>query len=250
MIRLITAFGMCLGMFTALPLPKLPWREDARPWMPLFLPATGLLLGVFWAIPAWLFPYLNLPLTVQGIVLCALPFLLTGFLHLDGFMDVSDAIGSWQDRETRLKILKDSHVGAMAVASCGLLLLAQFAFFAAGGVDGRFLLLLPAVSRCGSAMAVTVLPPLSVSQYHQEKRPRCIPWITLLTALLLTAAGFLLSLPCGIGLAGALLGYGLSLWQAVRALGGVSGDVAGYALTLSELSGIVCYTLANCLMPG
>ncbi len=247
--RLITALGMCLGMFTALPLPKLPWREDARPWMPLFLPLTGLLLGLLWAIPAWLFPSWNLPLTVQGIVLCALPFLLTGFLHLDGFLDVSDAIGSWRDRETRLKILKDPHVGSMAVASCGLLLLAQFAFLSAGSVDGRFLLLLPALSRCGSALAVTTLPPLPTSQYQAEKRPRVIPWVVLGTAILLTAAGFLCSLPCGIGLIGALLGYGLALWQAVRALGGVSGDVAGYALTLSELSGIAFYTLANFLIP-
>mgnify|MGYP003392776405 FL=1 len=49
------------------------------------------------------------------------PYLVTGFLHLDGFMDVTDAVKSWRDLERRREILKDSHVGSFAVINLVLL---------------------------------------------------------------------------------------------------------------------------------
>lgn len=35
--------------------------------------------------------------------------------HADGFMDTMDALHSYRDRERKLEILKDSHIGAFAV---------------------------------------------------------------------------------------------------------------------------------------
>ena len=61
---------------------------------------------------------------LRGAVGALLPVLVTGGIHMDGFMDTSDALASWQSPEKRLEILKDSHVGAFAVLGCaGYLLL-------------------------------------------------------------------------------------------------------------------------------
>lgn len=61
---------------------------------------------------------------LRGAVGALLPILVTGGIHMDGFMDTSDALASWQSPEKRLEILKDSHVGAFAVLGCaGYLLL-------------------------------------------------------------------------------------------------------------------------------
>ena len=35
--------------------------------------------------------------------------------HVDGFMDTMDALHSYQPRERKLEILKDSHIGAFSV---------------------------------------------------------------------------------------------------------------------------------------
>ena len=117
---------------------------------------------------------------VQGAVLCAAPWILTGSIHLDGFMDVTDAVRSCRDLDRRREILKDSHVGSFAVIGCILLALFQFAFCTAAPnwADAKMLILIPVVSRCASAAAVAVLPKMSPSQYVQKKARAadiCIP---------------------------------------------------------------------------
>lgn len=106
----LCAFAMCQSMFCAIPFPGRLWDEKARGKMLLFLPVVGLEIGFVWAALAWAVRFLKLPALVGGLALCAYPFLLTGFIHLDGFMDVTDAVKSWRDLEKRRAILKDSHV--------------------------------------------------------------------------------------------------------------------------------------------
>ena len=43
----------------------------------------------------------------------------------------------------------------------------------------------------------------------------------------------------------AAVGYGAALWYACRQLGGMSGDVSGFALTLGELCGLAVLTLVR-----
>lgn len=148
--------------------------EKAKDKMLLFLPVVGLEIGALWAILAWLCKLLNLPALVAGVILCAYPYMVTGFLHLDGFMDVTDAVKSCRDLQRRREILKDSHVGSFAVIGVVLLMIAQFALLSSGPTDANFLILIfiPAVSRCCSALAVTGLKPISTSQYADQKKPK------------------------------------------------------------------------------
>lgn len=50
-------------------------------------------------------------------VLTVLPVLISGGIHMDGFLDTQDALSSWQSEEKRLEILKDPHAGAFAILS-------------------------------------------------------------------------------------------------------------------------------------
>ena len=52
-------------------------------------------------------------MTAFGVVL--LGVLLAGGLHMDGFIDLSDAFFSYKDRAKRLEILDDPRVGAFGV---------------------------------------------------------------------------------------------------------------------------------------
>lgn len=49
------------------------------------------------------------------LISAALPLIITGGFHVDGFMDTMDALHSYQPRERKLEILKDSHIGAFSV---------------------------------------------------------------------------------------------------------------------------------------
>ncbi len=237
------AFVMCQSMFCSIPCPWKNWDEKARPHMLLFLPLVGLEIGLLWTVLAFVMNWLPLPQLVSGAVLCLYPFFVTGFIHLDGFMDVTDAVKSWRDLERRREILKDSRVGAFAVISCGALMIMQFA--CAATIEGYFgFLLIPVVSRCCSGLAVTVLPAMSTSQYANkaENKVGHIAFYIILMAAAIAAA-FLLDGKSGVAVIGCIAGYGLALLRAYRSLKGMNGDISGYALTIGELCGLIVLAL-------
>ena len=238
------AFIMCQSMFCSIPAPQV-WDEKAKDKMLLFLPIVGLEIGAIWAVLAWGCKLLNLPALITGLVLCACPYIVTGFIHLDGYMDVTDAVKSWRDLERRREILKDSHVGSFAVIGIVLLMLAQFAFLASVSADANFLILIfiPAVSRCCSALAVTGLKPMSTSQYADRNKPKSHMVVLTVMLCIFLAAGFLLCGKYGFALVGCLVSYGLALRRAYKSLDGMNGDISGYALTIGELCAVAVYAL-------
>ena len=238
------AFAMCQSMFCSIPVPQI-WDEKAKDKMLLFLPILGLEIGAIWAVLAWVCNCLNLPVLVGGLILCAYPYIVTGFIHLDGYMDVTDAMKSWRDLECRREILKDSHVGSFAVIGIVLLMIAQFAFFASAPTDANFLILIfvPTISRCCSSLAVTGLKPMSTSQYADQKKPKSHMVVLVVMLVSFLAAGFLLCGKYGFSLVGCLAGFGFALHRAYKSLDGMNGDISGYALTIGELCAVAVYAL-------
>ena len=238
------AFLMCQSMFCSIPAPQI-WDEKAKDKMLLFLPIIGLEIGLIWAGIAWLCHLLNLPALVTGLILCAYPYLVTGFIHLDGYMDVTDAVKSWRSLERRREILKDSHVGSFAVIGIILLMLAQFALFASAPGTTNYLILIfvPGVSRCCSSLAVTGLKPMSTSQYAEQKKPKSHIVVLMVMLCAFVAAGFLLCGKYGFALVGSVIGYALALRRAYKSLDGMNGDISGYALTIGELCAVAVYAL-------
>ena len=233
--QLITAFSMCQTMFCRIPFPLRKWEEAARPYLLLFLPLVGLEIGVLWVLADLVLRHLGIPAPVYGFVMTAIPVLLTGGIHLDGFMDVADAIGSWRDLEKRRAILKDSHVGAVAVIWVAFLLLGYFAVFSSVA-DGRTLgclVLVPVVSRCCSSLAVWNLRSMSTSQYAGSITPGWCRWIVWGILVGAIAAAFVCFGTAALAIGAA--GYALSLSRAYRLLEGMNGDISGFCIHISEL---------------
>ena len=132
----------------AIPCPLRRWNEKAREKMLVCLPLVGLAVGGI-----WLGLYLLLRHAAIGglyaFLMAALPWLVTGFMHLDGYMDVCDAVLSRRELATRQRILKDSHCGAFAVIGMVLLALCQWSVFLSGSADESLwgLLLIPVASQ-------------------------------------------------------------------------------------------------------
>ncbi len=235
---------MAFSMFCAIPSPYHGWDEEARPLMTLFLPIVGAWIGAIWAVLAYLLKLLPVPYLLAAAVLCAYPFLVTGFMHFDGFLDTTDAVKSWRDLEERRRILKDPTSGSFAVIACALIVMIQFAAFASFHEGTRLLALIfiPIASRAVAGLAVTLLRPISTSEYAGAYRKGIkkshIIWfaaVMLATAVL----GFLILGIGGLVVPAVYLGYGLALHRAFKSLDGMSGDISGYALTIGELCGIV-----------
>lgn len=267
--KYIQAFFMSLGMFSSIPCPYRPWNEKARHLMLVFLPLVGLAIGLLWYGLYLLADRINLPLQLQTAILMLYPYLITGFIHLDGFMDTSDAILSRRSLEEKLRILKDPHTGAFAVISVAVLFIVCFAAMSAALEQLNFkqsldiaegdpmlaLILIPVITRCCSAVAVLAGKPLAHSQYREEadaKKPAaaitavCLTGTTAIAASLLIGTGFYVSeatWSVPLVLAGAVAAYLAAVFGAVRQLKGVSGDIAGYSMTIAEAFALVMLAL-------
>ncbi len=265
--KLITGFFMAWGNFCAIPCPWKLWDEKARELMLVMFPLIGVVIGMIWHGMYWIFDFLGMPLPLFAAMMTVYPFLVSGCIHLDGFMDCNDAILSRRPLAERQRILKDSHVGAFAVISIVVLFLFFFAaMWSLLEMDSPLrmwcLSMVPVLSRASSARAVMVKKPLSTSQYEasfrQGNRYQGIPcFIWLAAAVVMVAVGVLLEgglgldgramLLCGLTPAiAAACQLGASLASGAYArkqLGGMSGDIAGYMLVWSELAAVVSLLL-------
>ncbi len=137
----LSAAAAAVQLMTRVPIPfAFAWNERIARRSIAFYPLAGLVVGVVVGLvyalsAAWVPPPAAAALVVAAWVW------VTGGLHLDGWMDTADALGSNRSRERMLEIMKDPRVGAMGVASGALLLLGKYAFVlslleytAAGGV--------------------------------------------------------------------------------------------------------------------
>lgn len=239
-------FFMAWGMFLALPCPFRKWDEAARGHMLACLPLVGLVVGGLWALAAWLLKLLSCPAGIAALVLAAVPWLVTGFIHLDGFMDVCDAVLSRRDIEARRRILKDPHCGAFAVICLVLLALFEYGLFlsAEAAPHPLCLALIPVASRACAAVAVLKLRPIEGSQYakggSRSNALLILPIVMLIVSCALPAALYGFS---GIAPICAAVFYWLSALYGKKQLGGISGDISGFALVLAEALGAAAAVL-------
>ena len=236
-----TAFQMTQSMFCSLPFPCKKWDEKCRPYMMAFLPLIGLEIGLLWVLLEWILRRFSVSNLIYGFLMCAVPYVVTGFIHLDGFMDVVDAVGSWRDLEKRRAILKDSHVGSFAVIWCFFLILCGFTMFAsiANGVSQWILLFVPIVSRCCSALAVILMKTMSTSQYANAVcYPKWHKGFLIFLILASVTTSFILFKKYGVVLLAELLGYGAALKKSYTSLQGMNGDISGYCICISELCAV------------
>ena len=242
------AMLMSFTMFCAIPSPFHKWDEEARPYMTLFLPLVGAFIGGLWGLAAFLGRHFGLPVLLGAALLTALPILLSGGMHMDGYMDVTDAVRSYRDLEERRRILKDPHTGSFATLFAVLLLLCEAGAFAAVRPEAPAfaLVLIPVTSRALSGLFVTLLRPMSSSEYAGTYRQGVKKGHIVVFFLWLAAAAALGAVFLGryvFVMLGVAVGYLWKLFGAVRSLDGMSGDIAGYALSFGEFTGVLLYAL-------
>jgi adenosylcobinamide-GDP ribazoletransferase len=218
-------------------LTKLPWpwrgpADAAALARSMFwFPWVGAILGlIFWA--AWAGLQKVLPTPAAAALLLALTVWVTGGLHLDGLADTADGLGGGRTPEERLRIMKDSRVGAFGVISLILGLVLKFSLFlslATQTAGAGALLLFPVISRWGMVL-LAYLSPYARPQGGLGQAmtlgvsPRVLIGASLsaggLALLILGAPGLVLFIA-----AAALVWLG-SLYFHHR-LGGITGDVLG-----------------------
>ena len=178
---------------------------------------------------------------LQGAVAALLPLLITGGIHMDGYMDTTDALASWQSQEKRLEILKDSHTGAFAVMGCaGYLLLSAALYSEADPAAGLRLAGVFVLSRALSAFALVRMRNArnrgmldDISRVAEKRLVTLSGGVYALLCLVLwLATGVRTALLCVLA---AVLCYLYYQHMSYKQFGGVTGDLAGWFLQVTEL---------------
>lgn len=225
-----------------------------------YYPLVGLLLGVILSLSALCLITFYPPLVVAALLIIE-ELLLTGGIHMDGFMDSMDALWSARTPERMLEIMKDSRVGSFGALSASALLLLKFALLAGIlQITTSFLasfpylpsssqplkdfapllvlLIMPILSRWVFMFGILFYPyarKTGLGQgFHESSLQK--PWFFIIESLIcLALAVFLLG---WAGLSGFLFSFLFIFYftrKVANLLGGLTGDLYGASIELSEI---------------
>ncbi|TCO52101.1 cobalamin-5'-phosphate synthase [Kribbella antiqua] len=254
---------LALGTLTVLP-AGMPSRVDrvVGGRAMLLAPVVGLLIG---AISAGVVAVVHVfrpeaPLLAAVLGVLAL-VVLSGALHLDGLADFADALSSRRDRETMLRIMKQSDIGPFGVvAIVAVLLLDVVALTACVQSDfgWQAVLIATTASRLSLTWSCrTTIPPARPDGLGALVASTVRPSTATLTTIAVLASALALTWLASPG-AGAttvrLSGAAVAVLAAVAvsvfvtrraraALGGVTGDILGATVELALAAALLALAL-------
>lgn len=241
--NLMGSLVIACSMYSRIPMPKVQWTKERMKYVMCFFPLIGLGIGI--CLWAWgqIAGVLGLGLLSYCLGGTLLPLGITGGIHMDGFLDVSDARSSYGEPEKKLEILKDPHVGAFAVIKGSMYLFLYLAVFSELPVSR-----LPAmgavfvITRAMSGLSVVLFPKARkeglAAAFSQGARERIVSGI--MAVYFMGCLAFLF-MHEGWETAAAAGGVSAVLfWRyyriAVKEFGGMTGDLAGWFLQCTELA--------------
>lgn len=235
------ALRTAIRFLTRLPVPgphELAEGELPRSmgWYPLVGACVGGLLGL---LAVLLFRWTPLPAGVVATLVALAGPLLTGGLHEDGLADTFDGLGGATSRERALEIMRDSRVGTYGALALSGTLLLRWNLIVSLHSDAwlRTLVVAHAVARLPPVVLVRGLPYARAGEGLARPMVEGITTTHVVAALALSLA---IAVPLGgsLGLLAvilALLTARVAGWWFRRRVGGITGDLAGATVIVTEL---------------
>lgn len=243
---------MSMGMFSILPVPKNSWNDKFMHLVIVYFPIVGMIIGLIWYGISLIITNSFIPVLIQSSILLLVPFVLSGFLHIDGFMDTSDAIFSRRSLEEKRKILKDSNVGAFATIALVSLFILQFSAVYIL-IDEKFALplfvFIPMVSRCTVSLGLLNLPSIWEQGYMSAFKANTKLVHSIIIIIFMITVFVIGSVLYGklalISLLTIAISGVFTMRYVYKQLQGLSGDLCGYVLTFSECCGLMCIAILS-----
>lgn len=210
-----------------------------------YFPLVGLVLGLILTGLNWLLGFL-FPVGLVNILLIIMLVVLTGALHLDGFLDTCDGIAGHSTPQERLAVMRDSRAGAFGVIGTSCLILVKYISLTTVPESARAvsLILMPVLGRWAIVYAVFVYPyarPQGLGKVFKEQaRGQSLVWATV-------TAGFIAAILGQFGGVVTMLGIWLMVIMMAAYLTskftGLTGDTYGAITEVTETSVLIIVSL-------
>jgi adenosylcobinamide-GDP ribazoletransferase len=210
-------------------------------------PFIGSLIGVLvGGVGLLLSNYFMLPPLVTAAIIYSFAIWFTGFHHLDGLMDLGDALMAHGTPERKIEIMRDMRIGTGGIALFFIVALTTVSVIASVPMASIFFVLLISeiAAKMGLISCCTISNPIGngTGRYFIEAmNPLYLVLITAITAII----GFLsLNVVGLIGIVGGILG-GLLVAVAVRInMKYATGDVLGASNEVARMTSILAMIIA------
>ncbi|MDO4276143.1 MAG: adenosylcobinamide-GDP ribazoletransferase [Eubacteriales bacterium] len=237
------SFKVAFAMFSKIPVPQADWTKENMKYMFCFFPFIGTVIGGLTMAAVYLGQRFSFDKSFTAVVLVLIPVLVTGGIHVDGLLDTSDAMSSWQERSRRLEILKDSNAGAFAVITAGVYFLAWFGAYSQMWENFTAVTVMAAgfmVSRCLSGIGVILFPKAkaegTVAEFSRKSADTAVRNVLVVFLVLLFCLMVWIQPVMGtVAFAVALLVFAYYYHMAMKYFGGTTGDLSGCFLCLCEV---------------
>ena len=261
----LRTIAVTFAQYSRIPMPRFEWKEKDMCYSMAAFPLVGVVIGVLWLLLYALTVKVSMTAAAAAFLLAAVPLIVTGGFHVDGFMDVADALSSYGSREERLRILKDPHIGAFSVIRLSIIGAIYIA---------SLVIILDPGSGASKAMVYTLavgfalsrsLSALSVLTFRSAKNEGMLYYeassaktgrnanlvITAIWIVLLCAAMLFLDLLAGaLAICAAALSFAWYRHLSYKAFGGITGDTAGYFVVICEAATAAAVAVAVMIANG
>lgn len=243
--NILGSFVIAFSMYSRIPMPRIEWTKERMRYALCFFPLLGAIIGA-----AEIAAFCLCDIFVSGqlfrtFLLTSIPLLITGGIHMDGYLDVTDARHSYGEIEKKLAILKDPHTGAFAIIGLGLYVLLY-----SGAVSELVLkdiLLFPGafmLERALSGYSVVHFPKAKkdglVAEFSEKSETRTVR-ITMMIFALIAIVWMVCfgKLSGAITSAAAIMTFICYYHFSMKEFGGINGDLAGHFLQSCERNMII-----------
>lgn len=234
---------IALSVFTRIPMPDTEWKKENMRYIFCWFPFIGVILGLLEYIWHYIAVYFGLGCFIYAAAATVIPVALTGGIHIDGFMDTCDALSSHGDREKMQSILKDPHTGAFAIIYTFVYFILYFGsltqlYGSTGGV----------ICFCAAYVLVRAMTVILIMSTEPSSKSGLLYSLaehnsTVVTSIitvvwLMGSLGAMESasvMPALISVIALILFNVLFRRKALKSFGGISGDLAGFFISVGEL---------------
>jgi len=238
----VESIVVAFSMYSKIPMPQVEWNDKNMRFSFVVFPLVGAVIAAVLYVLNMVFHHFAFsPIFFAGAAVFTSVFL-TGGIHLDGYGDTTDALNSHKEREEKLRILKDPHVGSFAVIYTVAVLLLQFGSWVQIYVYPQlmfFIFLSFILSRSLAGLAIVSFPCARntglasiFSGYASKKAVRVI--LMLYVALCTVAMLYVHVLTGGIIFAIVILSFTWFYSMVKKQFGGITGDLAGFYIVICE----------------
>ncbi len=252
---ILRSFASAFLMYSRIPMPQVEWKEENRRYALCFFPIIGAVIGSLILLWRYLCSLLDFGAIITGVVSIIIPVMVTGGIHIDGFCDVIDAKSSFGDREKKLSIMSDPHIGSFAAMYLAVYLLLQTAVYSeirdmkTVAVTALGFVLSRSLSGIGAVCFKSAKNDGTLQSFVKPAHRKITLSVLVVTAVITAVFTAYISLMPGVfAIVGALFCFLLYRISAYKNFGGITGDTAGWFLQICELATAVMALVGEKIM--